>query len=375
MDLLKAYGGNTVRVYDPDSIGVVLDRAHRLGLAVVADLPLPESVKVNNKAARYIKEHRSDLLNIVEQHKDHPALLFWILGNEVFNKGYSSDYIAAYNRLAADLRRLDPHHPISSTFNVHQLGYTKIRWTQPDIDFVSFNLFGNLQGLPRDLWYLTPIWRGPYMLTEWSYNGPWEVASTRWGAPLESPNSTKADHLATRYITWVDPLYDDDRFLGELAFFWGNKYEITPSWYSFFSPEGATSEMAFTLGQLWAGKQETFPGPSVEYLLLNGKGEGRNQVLPPGEEAMGTVRFIAPPDSTYSFKWEIRGEDWQDLGREGMGPPALKGLFTSQQLEVAIFQAPQAEGPYRLYYQVSDPQGYFSADNIPFYVLNPDDAE
>ena len=370
--LLRRYGGNTVRVYEPDSLGAVLDRAAPLGIAVIADLPLPESYKASTTAADEIRRLSPELLEIVEAHHDHPALLYWMLGNEIFNKGYAEEYVTAYNELAAGIRQIDPLHPISSTFNVHQLGYTKIRLNQPTIDFVSFNLFGNLRGLESDLWKMWPIWRGPFILTEWSYNGPWEATNSSWGAPFEPPNATKATHLTDRYHEWVAPLYATERMMGDLAFYWGNKYESTPSWYSFFTPEGHVSEMAFALGNVWSGKEKEFPGPSVEYLLLEGAGEATNHLLPTDSPARASVQFITPPTPQDSFYWEIRPEDWRELGESNT---ILPGLFQQQSTDGAVFRTPSVPGPYRLYYRIESADGYFSADNIPFYVLNPDDAK
>lgn len=370
--LLKQFGGNTVRVYEPDSLGSVLDRAAPLGIAVIADLPIPGSYKAGTHAAEEIRRLGPKLLATVEAYHDHPALLYWILGNEVFNKGYGEEYVTAYNELAAGIRQIDPHHPISSTFNVHQLGYTKIRLAQPTIDFVSFNLFGNLKDLQTDLWQLWPLWRGPFILTEWSYNGPWEATNTTWGAPFEPPNPTKAVHLTERYNDWVAPLYGTDRMMGDLAFYWGNKFESTPTWYSFFTSGGHVSEMAFALGNIWSGQERDFPGPSVEYLLLNGEGEGSNHLLPTDRLTQASVSFLTPPAPGATFYWEIRPEDWQELGESSR---VVRGRFDEESADRAVFRTPSAPGPYRLYYRVESPDGYFSADNIPFYVLNPDDAE
>ncbi|WP_116105264.1 hypothetical protein [Lewinella sp. IMCC34191] len=375
MELLQSYGGNTVRVYDPDSLGIVLDRAQQLGMAVIADLPLPYYHKGGDEAARDLKRIAPNILEIVATHRKHPALLYWILGNELFNKGYSGKFVDAYNALASEIRRLDPLHPISSTFNVHQLAYSKIRWKQPDIDFVSFNLFGNLADLPSDLRTLWLIWRGPYVLTEWGYNGPWEAKVTKWQVPIEPPNAVKSTHLRERFMSYVEPLYEDKRLMGDLAFYWGNKFESTPTWFSYFTPEGHSSEMAHTIGQLLQGQAADFPGPSIEYLLINGNGEGYDHMLAPDTEASAEVRFIKPPDSTATITWELRKEDWQNLGAAPVVGSDVSHRFSSRSTGRAVFRVPRDPGPYRLYYQANSSDGYFTAANLPFYVLSPDDAE
>lgn len=375
MELLKEYGGNTVRVYDPDSLGAVLARAERLDLAVIADLPLPYYHRVGEQAAEDIRQITPEVLDIVDAHRGHPALLYWILGNELFNKGYSGEFADAYNELVSAIRNVDPIHPISSTFNVHQLAYSKIRWKQPDIDFVSFNLFGGLPDLTSDLRIIWPIWRGAFVLTEWGYNGPWEANMTRWDVPVEPPNANKAQQLRQRYEESLIPLHDNDRMMGDLTFFWGNKFETTPTWFSYFTPAGHRSEMAHTLGQLWTNQQEAFPGPSVEYLLVNGNGQGYNHLLSPGTEALAEVKFKQTPDTSATVEWEIREEDWQNRGSAQIVESQQTEQFSEQSADRAVFRVPDATGPYRIYYRVSTAAGYFTAANLPFYVVSPDDAE
>ncbi|THH41727.1 glycoside hydrolase family 2 TIM barrel-domain containing protein [Neolewinella litorea] len=374
LPLLKELGGNTVRVYDPAKLEATLEQAETLGLAVVADIPLPAYYRGEDYVGLSQPGLTDSVLAVVDRFRDHPALLFWMLGNEVFTEGYDRAYMKRYNALARAVREHDPNHPISTGVIPHQLLKLKISLTGPDVDFLSLNIFGNLSNFDQLKKYLTPIWRGPYLISEWSFNGPWEAENTLWGAPIESPSPTKATHLAERYRRdLADP--ESDRMLGDLVFYWGQKYERTPTWFSLLSPEGAVSEMAFALGNIWQGRQLPFPGPRVEYLLLNEMGARDNIFLTPGAEATATVRYLTEPVGNLTVRWEIRAEDWLGRGEVGAGPEALPGLFKSTSLTEATFQAPLAPGPYRILYQVMDTAGYFATANIPFYVLSPAHAK
>ncbi|PHK99776.1 hypothetical protein CGL56_01630 [Neolewinella marina] len=372
MDVLAAYGGNTVRVYDPDSLEVVLDRAESLGLAVIADIPIPAYYKNFWSEGHDLLAERDSVIALVDRFRGHPALLFWMLGNEVFMQGYDRAYLSQYNDLAELVRARDPDHPISTAVIPHQLLKLQLAWTRPAVDFLSLNTFGNLGTLDRLTSYLSLIWRGPYLISEWGFNGPWESENTLWGAPIESPSPTKSRHLADRYYQGISGS-GNKRLLGSVAFFWGQKYERTPTWFSMFTRSGEVSEMAHTLGNLWRGDTCPFTGPRVEYLLLGGRGARDSIMLTAGLDVFAAAQLSDSLPAGLQARWEIRSEDWWGQGEVGVGPEPLPGLIQSADLTTASFVTPRHPGPYRLYYHVSDTAGYYSAANLPFYVLASDD--
>ncbi|WP_157974283.1 glycoside hydrolase family 2 TIM barrel-domain containing protein [Lewinella sp. IMCC34183] len=375
LDLLKEYGGNTIRAYHPDSLANLLDKADRLGLAVIADLPLPRFRGESRGASAEMRALQDSLVGVVERFRNHPALLCWMVGNELFESGFDVDYLRAYTDVVAAVRLADPDHPVSTTLVPHQFVGIQLSRRSIGVDFLSFNVFGNFKTLEDLMFWSYPVWRGPYLISEWSYNGPWESQTTTWRAPLEPPGPTKTDHLRGRYERRVTASADHTRVLGSLAFYWGNKYERTPTWFSMFSETGEVSEMAFELGNLWRDRTTPFPGPRVNYLLLGGQGSNDEILLPAGRTMTATVDYRTPPDSSYSATWEVRGEDWLAAGEKGRGPEPLPGLFLETGSTAATFLTPRQPGPYRLYCYISDGRGYYSTANVPFYVLSSDRAK
>ena len=374
LELLRDYGGNTVRSYRIDELPTVLDQADSLGLAVIADLPLPAYTSYSDPDGEDLRELRDSLLRTVARYRDHPALLCWMLGNEVFGTGYTSGYQTAYNELARAVRAADPDHPVSTTVIPGQLPGLLLSWEGLDLDFYSFNVFGNFETLHRLQWWAAPLWRGPYLVSEWSYNGPWETVQTVWSAPLEDSSPAKARHLRERYLENLAGAHDPRR-LGNLAFFWGNKYERTPDWYSFFADNGAVSEMAWELGNLWNQRQDSFPGPQLSYLTLAGEGSTDDVIVLPSTAVRAETHFLRPPAGAYTAEWEVRREDWLSHGEFGEGPEPLSLIFAREAVGGATFTTPRQPGPYRLYCRVYDGAGYFSSANVPFYVLSPGHAK
>ncbi len=375
---LREHGGNTVRVYEPDSLPRVLEEAHRLGLAVIADLPLPQydSRYLGLADPLEIAEQLAYLREVVEKNRGHPALLCWMLGNEVFQMGYGRDFVRGYNELAEAVRKMDPNHPITTAAVRHQLADMNLSWRDIKVDFISLNIFGNVNSFDETRFWLSAIWRGPYLFSEWGTDGHWESERTPWQVPIEATSRKKAELLRERYTKFIAPI-DDGRFLGSLAFYWGFKQEQTPTWFSLFSEQGQTSEMVFALGNLWQETDLPYPGPGIEYLLVDGKGARDQILLNPGDSVTAEATFpvgVHPTDSL-RYQWRISPEDW--LGASDFSDDifALHQLVISSSLDSLVFRVPALGGPYRIYLTVSDTLGFYATANTPFFVLNPAHAK
>jgi len=132
--LIRAAHANTVLLVDAP--GEVLDVAERTGLRVVYSFALPWwSVGTDRQA-----EVRATVVDRVKELKDKPALLAWMIGNElpsdVMRERGDDTMIAALRDLYTSAKTVDPAHPISYgswPISKHlDLGF---------FDFMSFNLY------------------------------------------------------------------------------------------------------------------------------------------------------------------------------------------------------------------------------------------
>lgn len=110
--LMKEAGINTIRTYSPIDQREVLDQIHEAGLKVIVGFGYdPPQVHYNLRSGNY-REY-------IEKFRDHPAVLFWELGNEYnFHPEWFGGDIRTWYRTmdeaARTIHELDPNHPVST---------------------------------------------------------------------------------------------------------------------------------------------------------------------------------------------------------------------------------------------------------------------
>lgn len=366
---VKEAGGNTIRTWDTINLGAILDEAQRNKLAVIAGLPIPSSDALNyyyKDTAKTGAAYKA-FSQVVQRYKDHPALLMWCLGNEPtfsFKQRYRP-FNKTFNHLLDMIHETDPDHPVTTTmvnFSIWQALF--IKWKVHHLDLVSFNIFGELNHLSDKLNKYSWLWKGPFLITEWGTYGPWEVNRTAWGAPIENTSTKKAEQYGLLHGQLP---VNNPRFLGSLVFYWGQKQEVTPTWFSLFDEKGRPAEAVDVIRQLWTGGQPAAKGPRVQYMLLNNKGAADNIMLRPDSTANAVLLMQDSLSQGFSLHWEVWQEDWfSELRRP---PMKIFDTLISKAGNKLAFKTPLSEGPYRIYVKVTDSNGRFATANTPFYVV------
>ncbi|MFD2886286.1 glycoside hydrolase family 2 TIM barrel-domain containing protein [Chitinophaga cymbidii] len=375
-DLRKLHeaGGNTIRTWDTLHLGSILDSAYANNIAVIAGFPMPVSnflpyYKDRSKVSMQYAAFR----DIVNRYKSHPALLMWCLGNEVdfpSRPRYNAFY-SAYRRLVKMIHAEDPDHPVTTALiNVNRRCIYNIRFKVPDLDLISFNIFGALKEIEKDLKDFAWFWDGPFLITEWGINGPWESEFTAWGAPIENTSTKKAEQYRELYEQFMPVQHP--RYLGSCIFYWGRKQEVTHTWFSLFTEEGAQSETVDVMQYLWTGKWPGSKAPMLKYMLLAGRGARDNIMFRPNTLQSAEVLFQGTPGDSLRIHWEILEEDWYTKNKyetNTQKPAVFDSLLLSFGAHTAAFRSPAKEGPYRIFATVYDNNGHFASTNTPFYVV------
>jgi hypothetical protein len=368
---LVAHGGNSIRNWSTTdesyNTGDILDSAQAHGATVALCLSMQAErwgfdYNDADAVALQLNAFREEVL----KYRDHPALLFWIIGNEL-NHGYTNPKVYdAVNDVAGMIDELDPNHPTTTTVaGIGKDVIDDIESRASNLDFISFQLYGGLFGLPDRIRELE--FSRPFMVTEWGTVGFWEVEETSWGAPIEATSSEKADIFMRGQQDILASL--EGQLIGSYAFVWGQKQERTPTWFGMFTENGEATEVIDVMHFLWTGAWPERRSPQVKSFQLNGMDANASVTLKPGERFGAIIDAVDPDGDSLTFRWELKPEsDSTQVGGDFEERIAnLEGLIDDAAAASASIAAPDP-GSYRLFVYVYDGNGQAAHANIPFRV-------
>lgn len=367
---LAAIGGNTIRTYDTVGLMATLNKADSLDLAVIVGLPLPISTQdYFYKDESQVLAYRRGLEQALRRYADHPALLMWCLGNEpLYYDWFDLRFAEVYNDFLHLIQSRDPNHPVGMGMaNFSDRAIVNIGLKIRDLDLLLINTFGRLPQLENDMKPYQWLWDGPILVSEYGEPGPWETKTTEWRAPLELNSTEKAERLRLAYQEQLP--FDHPRFIGALAFYWGQRQEQTHTWFNIFSADSLRSASFYALAELWGNAIAGNRPPGVEQLQIDGSRAYNTFLFEPGSRHRAAVQVNDPDRDSVRLEWEILPEDWFFVKSEKPAP-VLKSIAPSAPKEARLkFEAPLKTGPYRLFVRALDGQGHFATTNMPFYVV------
>jgi len=367
LDQLAAAGGNSVRSWSAEMISGLLDKALKNNLTVTIGLWMAhERHRFNylsdEARARQLREARED----VQRYKNHPSLLAWGLGNEVeWIHGTNVLIYQAIEEMAQMVKKEDPNHPTMTTLAELGSNAFKVALLKqycPSIDILGVNSFGSVQTLPERL--KAAGWDKPYIVTEFGPPGPWEVPQTPWGAEIE-PDTTKK---STIYLNGFNRgiASQPGWCLGSYAFYWGNKFECTPTWFSMFSKEGARFGPVDYMTYVWNGRFPTNRCPEI----LSYDSSLPASYVEPNKSVSIKARCTDPDGDALSYRWELffefKRRDADGLTYTELKPVANAGIKSAG--NQVSFNTPAQEGAFRVFMYVFDGKGQAASFNIPFFV-------
>jgi len=372
LEQLAARGGNSFRTWstgtDEAQVRAMLDRARRNGLTVAMGLAVgKERHGFDYDDPEAVAAQLAALREEVRLYKDHPAVLVWLVGNEL-NLEYSNPKVwDAVGRIADMIHAEDPNHPVMTPlagFDRELIDRIKAR--APSLDLIGVQLYGDIGELPAKL--EAAGWTGPYIVTEWGPTGHWESPLTSWGAPVEDDASRKAALLQQRYREVIAA--DTRQGLGSYVFLWGNKQERTPTWYGLFLPTGESTPAVDAMQQLWTGHWPDNRAPSIEPARIDGRLATDSVVLAPGSTHAATAPARDADGDALQWQWYALEESTAtSIGGDAEAVPARIDLHAGIDEDGRLrFTAPGKAGNYRLFVEVRDGKGHAAYANIPFRV-------
>ncbi len=369
MDRAVAYGANSIRTWGAGEAIAVLDEAHAKGLTVSFGLWVGcERQGFDYNDSKGVQAQLERFTEIVETYKDHPAILMWGIGNEM--DLFYSDFKVwnAVEDIAAMIKRVDPNHPtMTVTAGLDVAEVQLIMERAPSIDIYGINTYGGLIGVDKEM--RAYGWKKPYVITEWGPNGHWEVAKTKWGAPIEQTSSEKARDYTRRYELGI--ANDEEMCVGSYVFLWGQKQETTPTWYGLFLEDGSETEVMDVLEKSWTGKFPENRSPNIASMTMNGKKTYSSVYVKPGGKVEFEMNSSDPDNDPLKYRYEILPEstDIKSGGdKESRPEPVAVVAKDGSTKGKLVFKAPRKVGAYRLFTYIYDGNGNAATANFPFYV-------
>ena len=371
LERFAAHGGNSIRTWstldENQSAQELLDNAHANGVTVALNLPVAsERHGFDYDDAEAVAAQLASLRTEVLKYRDHPALLFWIIGNELNHSFTNPTVYDAVDDAARMIQDLDPNHPTTTTvsdFDAEVVATIEAR--APALDFISFQLYGRLYALPEAI--AASGFDDPFMVTEWGAIGYWEMETTDWSAPVEMTSSEKAETFLRGHREILSAF--EGNLIGSYVFLWGQKQERTPTWFGLFTEDGGETEAVDVMHYIWNGVWPTNRSPRVDSMLLDGRSARDGIELVAGRDYAAVFNVDDPDRDPVTFRWEVQTESEADQsGGDLETPPRnLEGLLADPSAPTTILTAP-GPGAYRLFAYAYDDRGNVAHANIPFKV-------
>ncbi len=371
-DEMVKIGANSFRTWGIEDAKNVLDEAEKRGLTVMLGFWLQHErhgFDYNNKEK--VQLQLNHFKNMVNQFKDHPALLFWGIGNELDLEYTNPNCWDAVQDIAKYIHEVDPNHPTSTvTAGLDSLEVAHIVARCPDIDIYCVNTYGDIGNVPPNIARFG--WKGPYMITEWGPNGHWESPKTSWGVSIEQSSTEKREVYDLRFKNYILP--NKDYCLGSYAFLWGAKQEYTETWYGLFSKQNIATEPIDALQEAFTGKPVEYKAPTLKSFVLNNKASTDNIILTAESRNKASVdvklgKQFATASPKYTWRIMQESTDKKSGGDKEDEAIELGGLIKKGSKSGNIeFFAPKAPGQYRLFVAVTN-NNKVAYSNIPFKVM------
>ena len=134
--LMVEAGINTIRVYEPIDDIAVLNQFNAAGIQLIVGFGYNQNGGFDIASGT--------VLDYVKKYKDHPAILFWELGNEYnyhpeWFGGDIATWFKALNSTAAAIQALDKNHPVATAHG--EIPTKEVLNANPNIDIWGVNVY------------------------------------------------------------------------------------------------------------------------------------------------------------------------------------------------------------------------------------------
>ncbi|MEQ8549753.1 MAG: glycoside hydrolase family 2 TIM barrel-domain containing protein [Cyclobacteriaceae bacterium] len=235
---LKFLGVNALRIWNHNKYTTkLLDAAHNHGMKAMVGIwmrhgrPGMEADDsfdyLTDTAGMHVMY--KDAINAVEKYKNHPAVLSWGVGNEVYLNMATDAEKLAYSlfleSVCQTIKSIDPNHPITS---VEAWTFGMDWWQKhvPSIDIYGLNCYGPGADLLQKEMEKRNIDK-PYIITEFGVSGEWDMPEDENGIKIEPNDTQKYNAIVAGYKNWID---NKSSCLGVFNFHYADDNQFISTW-------------------------------------------------------------------------------------------------------------------------------------------------
>jgi len=171
----------------------------------------------------------ANAIETVERYKNHPAVLTWGIGNEVYLNMGTDDEKLAYSklleRICSEIKKIDSDHPIASV----EAWTFGLQWWEdhvPSLDIYGLNSYGPGAGFLQEELDKRDIDK-PYVITEFGVTGEWDAQADKNGVKIEPSDNEKYDAIVKGYEEWIS---NKPSCLGVYVFHYNSSSDFISHW-------------------------------------------------------------------------------------------------------------------------------------------------
>lgn len=377
--IIHNLGGNVVRRYGRTwSDRNIFNAAASHQLKVMYGFWFMQDENYLTDAAKQ-REYESQIESTVRAYRNHPGLLGWCLGNEVwgllkhkYSQPYLTDvrhsYVLFVERMAKRIRQLDPNHPIFSAQEAELVSGAISDYAvgAPSVDVMAVNAYyqpdiSNLQNL---FTRFDPS--RPYLVSEFGPDGYWNNDRNHYDSQkglLESTAETKAWYYADR---WREDIHAHaGQNVGGVAYCWSDRYEGTATWFGMVDLQGRTKPVCDALRAAWHNPDPRLLGQFKTSGPVILDVDYPTDPQWPGEPFIVKANVQYSPSQHPQYLWSVSGPNFKtDVGH----------ITPLQNGQMAAIELPDEPGWYRVQLKVVAAGGVDEA-NVPVFLHDSESGD
>lgn len=376
LDVARQCGANIYRTWSANSIEDAqkhIDAAIQNQLYVMLGIWLGAVKDGYYENEQYKDKMRKLCVELARHFKDEPAIFAWTLGNEIDTRTMKTDGGGEawkfINELATLMKSIDKRHLIGTVIMHNEKALNCIAAYAPELDFVGINSYAAISRVKSLI--AKSNYRGPYVVSEYGPQGPWEVDKTQWGSPIEPNSEEKRKMYESAYRYAVS----DDRCFGTFAFTWqGIRVERTPTWFNMFATNniqglplnGEKTSSVEAMQRVWKEVKLRGTAPRIRKMVINDLKASDNVRIRSNEPMIIKLKVHDLDGDELSYYWEVLKGDEESETKVNVRPERIGSVINTKLPETTLCITDS--GLYRIFVYVLDGTGYMATENIPIIV-------